>query len=304
MCFTQPVSVAFAAVLWTLCYMWKKGPMGCRVCMASFAAMETLQALQYIWIEQCDHPMNKVLTLLGFVHLAFQPFFTNLYLGAFMNKAQKRYLPLILTMCVFAGVMMCNRMWMTTGDHMCTKGIESMCGMKTCTFNGHTHLAWQMPLQHCDQDYFTPGFTLHFFTFFLPSFALGMWKYTLFFLFSGPFTGRALTDHQDEIPSIWCFFSIAQLLLPLAMKYYQDGNLIFTDADAKAANAVGSYTNGNGHTNGGRQMNGHSTKRDEEEDPIGGYTGMIKRGLILMACLTIKRFATIMMAPKSFPIQA
>jgi hypothetical protein len=264
--------------------------------MGYFALMETLQAMQYIWIDQCDNPVNKFLTLLGFFHLAFQPFFTNLYLGAFMNKAQKRYLPMILIMCMFAGVMMCNRMWMSNGDHLCTKGIESMCGTRTCTFKGNVHLAWQMPLQHCDQDYFTPGFTLHFFTFFLPSFALGMWQYTLFFLFSGPFTGRALTDHQDEIPSIWCFFSIAQLLLPLAMKYYNDGNLIFKDSDSKTVYA------GASHTNGHSKMNGHSSaKRDEEDDAIGGYTGMIKRGLILFACLTLKRYVTIAMNPKSFP---
>ncbi len=218
MCFTQPVSIGFAVSMWIFAAAWK-GPKGARACIAYFAAMETLQAFQYSWINQCDDPINKFLTLLGFFHLAFQPFFANLYLTAYMNKKQKRYAPLILALALFAGVLGCNRMWKTAGDFDCSYGIEPMCGLKTCSFRGNVHIAWQMPLQHADQDYFTPGFNLHFFMFYLPTFALGMWPLTLFLLFSGPFLGRVLTSHQDEIPAIWCFFSIAQLFFPLVWAY-------------------------------------------------------------------------------------
>jgi len=295
MCFSLEMSAAFAVLMWTYCLAWRSGPMGARLCIGYFAAMETLQAFQYTVINQCDNPFNKVLTVLGFLHLAFQPFFTNLYLGAFMNKAQKRYHPLILALCLFCGVLLSNRLWKTWGDIPCADNIEPMCGPVTCSFKGDVHVAWQMPMQHSDQDYFTPGFQLHFFMFFLPTYALGMWPYTIFLLASGPFLGRVMTSHQDEIPSIWCFFSIAQLLFPMLHAYFTKTAMFKkTAVVAKGANGV------NGHANG---VNGVA-KEAEEEDAVGGYGAMFRRALYLGIALTIKRFGTMYLQNVQMPTRA
>jgi len=301
MCFSQSISAGFAIVMWTFALMWKKGPTGARLCVAYFAAMETLQSAQYTWIDQCNHPVNKVLTVLGFLHLAFQPFFANMYLTAYMTPKQKKYSPLILALSVLAGVLACNRMWMSPGDVPCAYGVEPLCGKATCTFRGNVHLAWQMPMQHTDQDYFTPGFNLHFFMFYLPTFAMGMWPLTLFLLFSGPFLGRALTNHQDEIPAIWCFFSIAQLFFPLIYAYVTKTAMFKKTAPA-VVDATNGHTNGhanghsNGHSNGhaNGHTNGHAVAlKDDDEDPVGGMGTMFWRGLQLFAALTLKRYATV-----------
>jgi len=286
MCFNQPISAGFAVIMWTYAIMWKKGPIEARSCIAFFAAMETLQSVQYSWIDMCDDPVNKFLTFLGFLHLAFQPLFTNLYLTAFMTKAQKRYAPLILALCAFSGVLMTNRLWKTFGDVPCSNNIEPMCGPVTCTFKGNVHLAWQMPMQHADQDYFTPGFQLHFFTFYLPTFALGMWPFTLFLLASGPFLGRVLTNHQDEIPAIWCFFSIFQLLFPLAHAYVNK-TAMFKPAQElslqdQAALAI-------------------KEAKAEEADPVGGWRGILYRSVLLAAALTLKRFAVLTFQKAQMP---
>ncbi|PSN19490.1 hypothetical protein C7271_07095, partial [filamentous cyanobacterium CCP5] len=42
-----------------------------------FSLMEALQAATYTVIDRCGLPLNQVLTLLGYVHIAFQPFFIN-----------------------------------------------------------------------------------------------------------------------------------------------------------------------------------------------------------------------------------
>lgn len=293
MCFTQPVSIAFAVSMWAFAAVWK-GPNAARACIAYFAAMETLQAFQYSWINQCDDQINKFLTILGFLHLAFQPFFANLYLSAYMNRKQKRYVPVILAISLFAGVLMCNRMWKSEGDLACTYGVEPMCGLQTCSFRGNVHIAWQMPLQHADQDYFTPGFNLHFFTFYLPTFALGMWPLTLFLLFSGPFLGRVLTSHQDEIPAIWCFFSIAQLFFPLVWAYITKTAMFApkSAANKKDDDAELVHANGNGKANG----NGHHKSAAEEDDcpePIPDLKTSVIRAVQLFAALTLKRYATI-----------
>jgi len=301
------MSAAFAVIMWTFALMWK-GPGGARACICYFAFMESLQAFQYAVIDQCDNPFNQVFTLLGFLHLAFQPFFVNLYLGAFMTKMQKRYVPLILSLSFFGGIMMANRLWMSEGDHMCAIGIQSMCGQKLCTFRGNVHLAWQMPMQHADQDYFTPGWTLHFFVFYLPTYALGMYGHTIFLLLSGPFLGRALTSHQDEIPAIWCFFSIIQVFFPLIHAFIKDPKAfkLLSSNKGRTATATATKMNGvNGHAtngvNGHSQTNGKAEKHDEEEDPVGGTWGYIRRGIYLFIALTLKRYVTIYLNPTAFP---
>jgi hypothetical protein len=290
MCFTQEISGGFAVLMWSSALLWRTGPTPARVCMAYFAAMETLQAFQYSVINQCDNQMNQFLTLLGFLHLAFQPFFVNLFLGSYMNKAQKKYLPLILSLCVMGGVMLTNRFFKSWGDIACRDNIEPLCGPKLCTFRGDVHLAWQIPMQASDQDYFTPGFTLHFVLFYLPTFALGMYGFTLFLLISGPFLGRVMTNHQDEIPAIWCFFSIFQLFLPLFYAFTAKVAMFRKDKDAKAV-----------ATNGKKPV---AVKEEEEADPVGGYGTMIFRGLILAGFLTAKRFAVMYLQTAQMPTRA
>lgn len=282
MCFNQPVSIAFAVCLWTFALVWR-GDRNVRLCVVYFALMETLQAAQYSVIDQCSNPWNQFLTFLGFVHLAFQPLFVNLYMSAFMNRKQRAYLPLITTLCAFAGVLLLNRMWITKGDYICQYNLEPLCGEKMCTFRGDVHLAWQAPAEHSASDYFTFSWSLHFFTFFLPTFALGMWPFTLFLLFSGPVAGRMLTKMQDEIPAIWCLFSIVQVVMPVAYAAYSDpqGATAFfrKRREQQQAAAVA------------------PSKKAAEDDVPEPFTtaAILRRSLGLFIMLTVKRFATIIM---------
>lgn len=75
----------------------------------------------------------------------------------FMSKAQKSHMRVLLLLCVFGGISMISRMFVSSVDVPCTLGVEPLCGKRACSFQGDTHVAWQMPLQHADQDYFTPG---------------------------------------------------------------------------------------------------------------------------------------------------
>jgi len=147
-----------------------------------------------------------------------------------------------------------------------------------------------MPMQHADQDYFTPGFNMHFFLFYLPTFALGMWPLTLFLLFSGPFLGRVMTQHQDEIPAIWCFFSIGQLFFPLIHAYITKTAMFARKEDANATKAV---TANNGTEAVALKGPNAIAAADDETDPLANPWTMIKRTAIFFTALTLKRYATI-----------
>ena len=54
-----------------------------------FALMELLQAATYVYIDLCDNPSNQILTLLGYLHVAFQPFFVNMVAMYFIPESVK-----------------------------------------------------------------------------------------------------------------------------------------------------------------------------------------------------------------------
>ena len=51
-----------------------------------FSLMELLQAGTYTVIDSCQLPVNQILTLLGYLHIAFQPFFINMVSMYFIPK--------------------------------------------------------------------------------------------------------------------------------------------------------------------------------------------------------------------------
>lgn len=48
--------------------------------------MELLQSVQYLFIDQCDNMVNKVLTIAGFAHICLQPYFTQVLNAAVMRN--------------------------------------------------------------------------------------------------------------------------------------------------------------------------------------------------------------------------
>lgn len=69
-----------------------------------FTLMELLQALTYIYINQCNVPMNKILTFLGYIHLAFQPFFINMVGMYFIPKDIKEKISKYVYACCWITV--------------------------------------------------------------------------------------------------------------------------------------------------------------------------------------------------------
>ena len=52
--------------------------------------MEMLQGVSYWYIDQCESKTNQLLTVLGFLHICGQPYFTHLMCGAFYRPGGTR----------------------------------------------------------------------------------------------------------------------------------------------------------------------------------------------------------------------
>lgn len=175
-----------------------------------FALMEIIQFFQYRVINQCKNPYNQFLTILGYLHICFQPVFVNLWLFAFISTAPNFT---FIYLSLFAGILLASRIFFVKDEELCDGLNEPLCGKRTCAISGKRHIAWQVRLRAAGKYWFTPSIGLHFFMWVIPTLTLVQLKPLLALLLTGPYMGFLLTKNIHEQPAIWCYTSIAQMFV-------------------------------------------------------------------------------------------
>jgi len=287
MCFSFEMSAIFSALgLFSSWWIYSRTN---NTSLASgvffFFTMELLQAIQYMFIAEdindpiCDTTINKILTILGFLHICLQPYFCHV-INSSLTK-NKLYLDryiVIKRLCLIGGGMLFTRFLISGFPGYTTMhgtSTEWLRGEKLCTFRGKLHLAWSVPM--ADPTYVIPGAAIHSFCMFAPFFALyekkGMVIQGVFLFAFGPYLAGWLTPNLMEQASIWCFFSIAQIAImlffireTLIINWGRDGthqSLVSTSKkeEKKEDGHVNGHVNGekNG-SNGTKVENGNGTK--------------------------------------------
>ncbi len=210
MCWSGEASAVLAAVgiASTVYAAHKKEPPELWVPLAFFTLMEVLQAFTYSVINQCGLPSNEVATLLGYLHIAFQPFFIN-YMGMYFipRHIRERIQVYVYTFCFAAAILMIIRVYPFSWSPLCEPG-SLLCGQNLCSVYGNWHIAWNIPMNNIFGN--APIYALVALV--LP-FLYGSWKAGLYNALVGPVLAALLTDNPNEQPAIWCLLSIGILLL-------------------------------------------------------------------------------------------
>lgn len=174
-----------------------------------FSLMELLQAVTYQYIDGCDEPVNQVLTFLGYIHIAFQPFLINMVSMYFIpERVQKKISWFVYGICFFGTILMLVKLYPFEWAGECVSGEVAMCGENLCSVHGTWHIAWNVPINAIEYLYFF-GYTAP--AFILPLF-YGSWRMSVYHVIVGPGLAYLLTDNYNEWPAVWCLFSIALLL--------------------------------------------------------------------------------------------
>jgi len=191
--------------------------------LAYFSLMELLQAATYTVIDECGLPLNQILTALGYLHIAFQPFFINACSLHFIPDAvSKRISPYVYGTCLAGTLLFLLMAYPFDWAGSCDIGRIPFCAKNLCSVSGNWHIAWGAPLN---------GMKWLFLGYFVPAFFLpllyGSWKCTLYHVICGPLLAAFLTDNINEWPAVWCLMSIGLLLLVIKtpvrqMLYCQD----------------------------------------------------------------------------------
>lgn len=174
-----------------------------------FALMEIIQFFQYKVINKCEDKTNKFLTTLGYLHICFQPLFFNIWLFAFTKRPNFTFLKLSFA----AGLLLASRLLFVKDDEMCDTKNEPLCGPQTCSFSGEKHIAWNLRLRAPGKNWWTPSIGLHFFMWTIPVLTIFEVPPAIAMALCGPYLGYFLTNNIHEMPAIWCYTVISQMLV-------------------------------------------------------------------------------------------
>lgn len=195
---------------------YRKEPFPLWIALGYFSLMELLQAFTYGVIDQCALPDNQIATMLGYLHIVFQPFFVNAFCLHFVPKevAQKLYKP-VFALCFVATLIMILQVFPFDWAGQCNP-VRWLCSDKLCSVHGNWHIAWLVPLNGIGNwfaDNHWPPINAYSVVGFLLPILYGSWRMTLYHLALGPLLAMALTSNINEIPAVWCLLSIGLLLI-------------------------------------------------------------------------------------------
>lgn len=222
MCWSGEASAVLAAagIASTIYAAWKKEPIVLWMSLGYFSGMELLQAFTYSVIGQCDNPSNQIATLLGYLHIAFQPFFINAVSLYFIAPAiAKRVAPLAYSVCFFSVIFMLIQLYPFAWAGLCDPA-RPLCGEQLCSFRGEWHIAWSLPTNGIGNSFvdspirfLTDGYPTYVLAGFLLPLLYGSWRFTVYHAILGPLLAATTTSNVNEWPAVWCLLSIGLLMI-------------------------------------------------------------------------------------------
>ena len=207
---------AATAVTW-----WRRDVPAVPITLGYFTLMEALQVAGYMVIDQCGAPANQTVTLLSVLHIVFQPFFINAFAMALVPRVVPGWMKLLVfSLCAASAVLMILQLYPFAWAGQCAPG-STLCGERLCTVSGDWHQAWDVPFNGLLVPFEAAigtswGFPSYLFVAFVVPLLYGAWRLVLFHLLAGPILAGFLTTNPNEVPAIWCLFSIGIILIALS----------------------------------------------------------------------------------------
>jgi hypothetical protein len=222
MCWSGEASAVLATVGFcsTAYAAYKKEPALLWGPLLYFSLMEFLQAFTYSVINQCALPSNQIATLLGYLHIAFQPFFANAAALYFINQAvRKKIEGWVYCVCFASTILTLIQLYPFDWAGVCDP-TRPLCGPHLCSVSGNWHIAWQVPTNGLGNFWtrtgivgLRNGFLPYIVAVFFMPMLYGSWRFTLYHILMGPALAGILTTNHNERPAVWCLLSIGLLLL-------------------------------------------------------------------------------------------
>lgn len=219
MCWSASASIAMVAIGGgaTVLTCIRGEPKGIWLTLGYFTVMEGLQAAGYAVVDQCGSPGNRAITVLSYLHIALQPLFINAFAMAIApSEPSPRMKAWVWSIAMAASALLLMRLLPVDAFGRCQPG-DVLCGVDWCLRSGEWHIAWEVPLNGLPNVF---GIHAEFPSYLLAAFVLpllyGAWRFVVFHLLAGPILAKLLTGDPNEMPAVWCLFSIGILMIALS----------------------------------------------------------------------------------------
>ncbi|GKY88318.1 DUF5765 domain-containing protein [Sinisalibacter aestuarii] len=223
MCWSEGASAAmFGVGAVATMVTWRRGDArAIPVTLAYFTLMEGLQVAGYQVLDQCTLTANKAITIASYLHIAFQPLIINAFGMAITGNVTARTRRLVYLLAAIASAILLLRLLPFGWASPCVDG-QVLCGPAWCTQSGNWHLGWAVPYYDIWSPILGPWlaawvqFPAYLAAIFVIPLIYGAWRWALFHAVLGPALSILLTDDPNEMPAVWCLFSIGLVLVSLS----------------------------------------------------------------------------------------
>ena len=222
MCWNAEVSIAMVAVgtAATVLSFRRKDPTAFWLTLGFFTVMELLQVAGYAVLDQCGTPANRSVTFLSYLHIAVQPVFINAFALELVPRDTKhKARNIVFGLCAASTAIMLLQLVPVAQFGTCRPG-SALCAAQWCTVSGDWHIAWDVPYNGLTIPFenalgIYAGFPSYILVVFVLPLFYGAWRFVALHVVTGPIVAMAMTNNPNEMPAIWCLFSIAILLVAL-----------------------------------------------------------------------------------------
>lgn len=186
-----------------------------------FTLMEALQLAGYLTLDRCGTPANETVTFLSILHIIFQPFVINAFaMHLVVRRPSPAVQAAVFGLCGLAAVIMLMQLYPFAWAGSCTPG-AILCAERLCTVSGQWHVAWDVPLNGLMAPVEAAtgllwGFHAYMLVVFVLPLIYGAWRFVVFHALAGPVLAGQLTGTPNEVPAVWCLFSIGIILIALS----------------------------------------------------------------------------------------
>ena len=223
MCWSESASITMVGIGAgaTAIAAYRGQPPAIWVALGYFTVMEALQAAGYAVADDCGGSTNAALTLLSYLHIAFQPFFINAFAMELVpGPIRSRLKRGVYALCGLSALVMLLQIMPLGFAGSCRLG-DPLCAESLCLVSGNWHIAWNIPynglLVPVDEMLgLQVAFPTYLITVFLVPLIYGAWRFVVFHALAGPVFAQVLTNNPNEAPAVWCLFSIGILLIGLS----------------------------------------------------------------------------------------
>lgn len=222
MCYTAPISyglavIGFVTAGYITAFSNRLRMTHIQWILVFYGFMELLQGIQYAYVNNCSHFMNKVLTEIAYMFVVVQPFIWNLFFYVNSDKCEKNYFAVGMAIAlVWMFVHILSRLMYRLDHPKLTKVDSTAAGTQTCTRQQVYHLYWEWPMYNFGE--FRATYLTHLLIWFVPALLSSRFRMAALILVGSAIVSGIIVYMLGEphvFTSAWCWVSVPIVLFVL-----------------------------------------------------------------------------------------